>query len=157
MWLATLYMWWWWVLKLCESLLFSNLFHIFIFVLFEDKQKGKFVGVIYHEFYPLLAMVYECFRVYYMGFEYVSDTFWRPLVILGLLELFEYRTTHTYHVFKYEWRPSHGAIEPIFGHKIEFLVSFPMTPVEVNPMVRSEARSVLLKSGQSVSREKTIE
>ena len=59
---------------MCESLLFSNLFHGFILVLLEHKQKDKSVGVIYHGFYPLLAMVYECFRVYCMG-RYVLENF----------------------------------------------------------------------------------
>ena len=43
--------------------------------------------LIYLGFYPLLAVVYRCFIVYYMGLEYVlvfsgSATFWRTLVIL---------------------------------------------------------------------------
>ena len=82
-------------LKLCESLLFSNLFHIFILVLLEDKQNGKSRGVIYHGFYPLLAMVYECFKIYYMSLEYVLEyfqvqvRFGALLVFWSLLESFE--------------------------------------------------------------------
>ena len=33
------------ILKLCESVLFSNLFHRFILVLLEDEQKVKSGGV----------------------------------------------------------------------------------------------------------------
>ena len=62
-------------LKLCESLLFSNFFHRFIFVLLEDKQKGKYGGLdipsilphLYHSICPLFSLVYGfrvCFTVF---------------------------------------------------------------------------------------------
>ncbi|WZZ44847.1 hypothetical protein YC2023_041106 [Brassica napus] len=47
------------------------------FVLLEDKQKGKSVGVIYHGFYQLSAMVYRCFRNYLCCFR----------VLLALLQV----------------------------------------------------------------------
>ena len=71
-----------------------------------------------------------------------------------ILEYFECRTALTCQMFRYEWRPYHGAIELIFLHKIYLGVSFPMPPAEVNPMVRSEVMHVLLKSDQSISRER---
>ena len=51
-------------LKLCETLLFSNFFQRdCMFVLLEDKQKGKSGELIDHGFYPLSAMVYK-FLIY---------------------------------------------------------------------------------------------
>ena len=50
--------------KSCESLLFSNHFQRDrMFVLLEDKQKGKSGELIYHEFHPLPSMVYKCFKI----------------------------------------------------------------------------------------------
>ena len=40
-----------------------------MFVLLEDKQKGKSGELIDHGFYPLLAMVYKCFKIYLLRYR----------------------------------------------------------------------------------------
>ena len=56
--------------KSCESLLFSNLFQRDrMFVLLEDKQKGKSGELKDHGFYLFLAMVYKCFSIYLLQYR----------------------------------------------------------------------------------------
>ena len=73
-------------------------------------------------------------------------TFRRKVVILGFLEPFECRTAHTYQMFRYGWRH--------FQDGQNFELAFQCHRLEVNPTVRSEVMPILLKSGQSVQRER---
>ena len=79
------------------------------------------------------------------------DTFWRIVVISGLLEPLECRTAQMCQMFRYGWRPSHG------DTRYSFELAFQCHRFEVNPTVRSEVMHVLLKSGQSISRERAVE
>ena len=55
--------------------LFSNLFHRFILVLLDDKQKDKSGGVNIPWILPHLDMVYSFFRFYYICLESVLEYF----------------------------------------------------------------------------------
>ena len=85
--------------------------------------------LIYHEFYLLLALIYRCFRDYYMCLLYALECF-QVQVHFGELwwvwSFLRCRTAQMRQMFSYELRPFYGAIEPIFWHKIYLWVIFPM-------------------------------
>ena len=58
-------------------------------------------------------MVYECFRVYYMGLEYVLECFQVHVHFGAFWSLLSCETAQTCQIFRYGWRPSHGDIELI--------------------------------------------
>ena len=57
------------------------------------RKRVSLGELIYHRIYTFYAMVYDFFRVYYIGLEYFfrvfssSSTFWRILVILEPFEV----------------------------------------------------------------------
>lgn len=59
--------------------------------------------------------------------------------------------------FSYGWRTSHRYIEPILSKRYSFELAFQCPRFEVNQSLIAEVMSILVKSGQSASREETVE
>ena len=55
-------------LNYVSPLVFKPLPERLLVGLLEDKQKSWSGGVIYHGFYPFLAMIYRCFQIHYIFF-----------------------------------------------------------------------------------------
>ena len=107
----------------------------------EGRVTMKFCGtneqvagilMIYHGFYPLSAMVYECFNIYLLLYRVYLE-YLQVQVRAGekwwFWSILRCRTVQTHHMFSYGWKPSQGAIELIFWHKIYLWVIFTMPPV----------------------------